>query len=132
MYDQELLLTQYLSNLKEGDMVFTTVDSKSIYRHRVARVTKTQLVLESNARYKIADGNMVGGTSWSRDRILVPTPVIEAAWRRQYLDRWAEKTFPGLFASLTSDQQVALHKQVTATVAENRSAQASADDQKVG
>lgn len=128
MYDEDMPFANYLSSLKEGDMVFTTLDSKSISRDRVAKVTKTQVVLTSKARYKIADGEMIRGTSWSQDRIVAPTPAVEAAWRKQYLGRWAEKTFPGLFAALTPDQQAALHKQVTAMVAQNKSAPAPADD----
>lgn len=120
MYDQDVPFTEYLSNLKEGDVVITVLNSSALSRERVAKVTKTQIVLSTATRYKISDGNKIGGVSWQSDRIIAPTPAVVAEWRKQYLARWADKSFPELFAALTPEQQYALHKQVNEMITENK------------
>lgn len=127
MNDESVPFTDYLSNLKEGDMVITMRHSSSLFRERVAKVTKTQIVLANTNRYKMTDGSKVGGTRWQTDCIIPPTHANEAAWRKQYLKRWAN-SFPDLFGSLTPEQQTALYKQVNEMTTANKAASVAGSD----
>lgn len=64
-----------LSDAKVGDVLLVTSASMGIGSlTRVARVTKTQVVATSGARYKRATGWLVGGGTWCSTNAEVATP----------------------------------------------------------
>ncbi|MFO6995376.1 hypothetical protein P3D53_14130 [Pseudomonas aeruginosa] len=112
---------QYLSSLKEGDVVYRESGANSVDRVRVSRTTRTQIILVTGGRYNRTTGASIGSTSgWERSVIMQPTPQIKAKWQRLYLAKWASKTLPGIFQSLTPDQQAELYRQIKDMEAKNK------------
>jgi len=70
-------------NLKKGDEVFVSQSfSRTPEKEMVSRVTATQVFIRLNERYEKAfrkkDGYNVGGSSFHRNRIFMPTDEIRA------------------------------------------------------
>ncbi|PBV09255.1 hypothetical protein CJU35_05215 [Pseudomonas aeruginosa] len=130
----EQTLQQYLTSLKEGDVVYRESGANSVDRVRVSRTTRTLIILVTGGRYNRTTGVSVGSSSgWERSVIMLPTPQIKAKWQRLYLAKWASKTLPGIFQSLTPEQQAELYRQIKDMEAKNKAAAAdsptpSADD----
>lgn len=119
----EQTLLQYLTSLKEGDVVYRESGANSVDRVRVSRITRTQIILITGGRYNRTTGDSIGSTSgWERSVIMQPTPQIKAKWQRLYLTEWASKTLPGIFRSLTSEQQAELYRQIIEMEAKNKGA----------
>ncbi|XWN09649.1 hypothetical protein ACIRUG_34745 (plasmid) [Pseudomonas aeruginosa] len=117
----EQTLLQYLTSLKEGDVVYRESGANSVDRVRVSRTTRTQIILVTGGRYNRTTGASIGSTSgWERSVIMQPTPQIKAKWQRLYLAKWASKTLPGIFQSLTPDQQAELYRQIKDMEAKNK------------
>ncbi|MCS7526946.1 hypothetical protein N0609_11590 [Pseudomonas aeruginosa] len=117
----EQTLLQYLTSLKEGDVVYRESGANSVDRVRVSRTTRTQIILVTGGRYNRTTGASIGSTSgWERSVIMQPTPQIKAKWQRLYLAKWASKTLPGIFQSLTPDQQAGLYRQIKDMEAKNK------------
>ena len=121
----EQTLLQYLTSLKEGDVVYRESGANSVDRVRVSRTTRTQIILVTGGRYNRTTGVSIGSTSgWERSVIMQPTPQIKAKWQRLYLAKWASKTLPGIFQSLTPEQQAKLYRQIKDMEAMNKGAAA--------
>ena len=117
----EQTLLQYLTSLKDGDVVYRESGANGVERVRVSRITRTQIILVTGGRYNRTTGVTIGSTSgWERSVIMQPTPQIKAKWQRQYLAKWASKTLPGIFQSLTPDQQAELYRQIKDMEAKNK------------
>lgn len=116
---------QYLSSLKEGDVVYREAGANSLDRVRVSRTTRTQIILITGGRYNRDTGVSIGHTAgWDRSVIMLPTHQIKAKWQRLYLAKWASKTLPGIFRSLTLEQQAELYRQIKDMEAKNKGAAA--------
>ncbi|HBO2935127.1 TPA: hypothetical protein L4R50_000121 [Pseudomonas aeruginosa] len=116
---------QYLASLKEGDVVYRDSRANSLDRVRVSRITRTQIILISGGRYNRKTGYSIGTSAgWDRSVIMLPSPEIKAKWQRLYLAKWASKTLPGIFQSLTPDQQAELYRQIKDMDAKNKGAAA--------
>ncbi len=116
----EQSLQQYLSSLMVGDTVYREAGSNSIERVRIAKITKTQIVMVTGGRYNLQTGVSIGTSAgWGRSVILQPTPEIKAKWQRLYLANWATSRLPGIFKSLTAEQQANLYRQIKDMEAEN-------------
>ncbi|HBP1602195.1 TPA: hypothetical protein L5U90_003298 [Pseudomonas aeruginosa] len=112
---------QYLASLKEGDVVYRESRANSLDRVRVSRITRTQIILISGGRYNRKTGYSIGTSAgWDRSVIMLPSPEVKAKWQRLYLAMWASKTLPGIFQSLTPDQQAELYRQITVMKAKNK------------
>lgn len=120
-------LIQYLSALKEGDEIFIARRA-AVQKRRVARLTKTQIVLTTGGRYKLANGDGIGGVSWETNRVILPTPEVRNRWQQLRLARWAKDVFPAQFDTLTAEQQVELYRHVKALSLANNSAAATEED----
>lgn len=103
-------LTDYLTGIKAGDMVYACQNGSTYIREVVDKTTKTQIVTMSGHRFKIADGYVVGGIKWQSHRIVLPTAEVIDRWQADYLGRWAVKSFPSLFATLPPVQQLELYR----------------------
>lgn len=114
---EQQTLSDYLPTIKEGDNVLVRGNRNIITKHGVAKVTKTQIVINGNKRFKLADGSEIGGIKYAPVMIVVPTEdnrQIEIAGR---LERWAKGQFPDAFAKLPIEQQLEIYKSVTTQVA---------------
>jgi hypothetical protein len=70
---------EWLDGLKEGDEVVLVSHHARRRIARVARVTKTQIVVGAvGMKFRRQDGRMVGGDAWTRSRISKPTPELRA------------------------------------------------------
>ncbi|MEX6780440.1 hypothetical protein [Pseudomonas aeruginosa] len=117
----EQTLQQYLTSLKEGDVVYREAGANSLDRVRVSRTTRTQIILITGGRYNRATGVSIGSTAgWDRSVLMLPTPQTKAKWQRLYLAKWASKTLPGIFQSLTPEQQAELYRQIKDMEAKNK------------
>jgi len=106
-------LTQYLSTLKEGDEIF---------------IARRAAVQKGRGRYKLANGDGIGGVSWETNRVILPTPEVRNRWQQFRLARWAKAEFPAQFDSLTAEQQIELYRHVKALSLANNSAVAKEED----
>lgn len=127
-------VSEYLSTLKEGDVVYRECKGSNIGfdldRQVIARLTKSQIILKSGGRYNRATGASIGSTTWARNTLVVPTTAVKQRWKEIFLTRWAKTMFPTLFNDLTLEQQMALFRQAKAFAAANASAsQPSASDE---
>lgn len=121
----EQSLQQYLSSLKAGDVVYRESGANSVDRVRIAKITRTQIVMATGGRYNLQTGVSIGTSSgWERSAIRQATPEIKAKWQRLYLASWATRTLPGIFKSLTAEQQAALYRQIKDMEAKNNGADA--------
>lgn len=112
---------QYLASLKEGDVVYRESRANSLDRVRVSRITRTQIILITGGRYNRTTGYSIGTSAgWDRSVIMLPSPEVKAKWQRLYLAKWASKTLPGIFQSLTPDQQAELYRQIKEMEAKNK------------
>jgi hypothetical protein len=112
---------QYLASLKEGDVVYRESRANSLDRVRVSRITRTQIILITGGRYNRTTGYSIGTSAgWDRSVIMLPSPEVKAQWQRLYLAKWASKTLPGIFQSLTPDQQAELYRQIKDMEAKNK------------
>ena len=78
-------MTKQLSDLKPGDQVFVRD-----YRRggddsieTIERITKTQIILSHNNRFKIKDGDEIGGDTWWKKSIRPATTELIAEVERQ-------------------------------------------------
>lgn len=69
----------------------------------------------------------IGGIKWQSYRFVLPTADVIAKWQTGYLNRWANKSCPPLFADLTPEQQVELHRHVNDLAISNKLASAPED-----
>jgi len=78
-------MTKQLSDLKEGDQVFVRNyrcgGDDSI--ETIERITKTQIILPHNNRFRIKDGNEIGGDIWWKKSIQPATAELIADVERQ-------------------------------------------------
>lgn len=114
---EQQTLSDYLPTVKEGDKVLVRGNRNIITKHGVAKVTKTQIVINGNKRFKLENGSEIGGIKYSPLMIVVPTDEnrqVELAGR---LERWAKGQFPEAFAKLSIEQQLEIYKSVTTQVA---------------
>lgn len=110
---EQRTLEQYLADLKEGDTIYRQAGANTLERARVARLTATQIVLNTGGRYNRTTGASIGSSAgWSRSFIKLPTPALIAEHQKLYLDRWASNSLPKIFKSLSTAQQANLFKQI--------------------
>ncbi|MBP5947937.1 hypothetical protein [Pseudomonas sp. P9(2020)] len=114
---EQQTLSDYLPTIKEGDKVLLRGSKNIITKHGVAKVTKTQIVINGNKRFKLNDGSEIGGIKYAPLMIVVPTEENRQAELAGRLERWAKGQFPEAFAKLSTDQQLEIYKSVTAQVA---------------
>lgn len=114
-------LADYLLTVKKGDKVLVSVHGYSIAghtftttEHEVVKVTKSQILIKSNNRFKRSDGAEIGGSVHCRYSIVVPSDENKAAARRCLLERWAGHGFARDFAQLDPDQQLEIYQLVKA------------------
>lgn len=66
-----------LENIKPGDLVFYST-SRTVGIDTVQRVTKTQVILSGDRRFRKSNGKMVGRDTWDSDKSIKPlTPRLE-------------------------------------------------------
>lgn len=114
---EEQTLSDYLPTVKEGNTVLVRGNRNVITRHTVAKVTKTQIVISGNRRFKLADGNEIGGIKYAPLMIVVPTAENRLSETTSRMERWAKGQFPDEFGRLTFEQQQEIYKLVRAQVA---------------
>lgn len=80
---------QWLQELKAGDSVVVSGagwhDVQEI--EKVERVTKTQIILAGDQRYRKDDGHKVGGSAWRRGWLSQATPELVAQVQADELNR---------------------------------------------
>ena len=77
--------TEWLKSLKPGDKVAVeTITGGPVFR-KVARITKTQIVLDNCQKFYISSGIIVGGSFYRRIRILPVTAEIKETVERSTL-----------------------------------------------
>lgn len=113
-------LGEYLPSLKPGDTIFRMAGGSNLDKQRISRVTTTQIILTSGGRYNRKTGQSIGGPTWNRSNIVLPTPEVRQAWQALYLANWANNLLPGLFKSLTSEQQLQLFRQIQAMATDSK------------
>ena len=77
--------TKQLSDLKPGDQVFVR-DCRRKGNDRIEtieRITKTQIILSHNNRFRIKDGHEIGGDLWWKKSIRPATPDLTAEVKRE-------------------------------------------------
>lgn len=62
-------MSNWKQELKKGDKVIVAAKYNH-YVKTVVRTTKTQIVLDDNTKYRISNGNLVGGGDWCTERII--------------------------------------------------------------
>ena len=76
---------EWLKSLKPGDKVAVeTITGGPVFR-KVARITKTQIVLDNCQKFYISSGIIVGGSFYRRIRILPVTAEIKETVERSTL-----------------------------------------------
>lgn len=89
-------MSNWVENLKVGDGVIVSRGEDSIQLKKVDKITKTMIVLNDNQRFRITNGNLVGGSVWSTTSLLQATDerihAIAIRNKRIRLSRidWAE------------------------------------------
>lgn len=114
---EEQTLSDYLPTVKEGDTVLIRGNRNVITSHPVAKVTKTQIVISTNLRFKLADGTEIGGIKYAPLQIVVPTEENRLSETKARMARWAKGQFPDDFGRLTFEQQQEIYKLVRVQVA---------------
>ncbi|MDU4254512.1 hypothetical protein [Pseudomonas sp.] len=113
-------IAEYLTTVKTGERVFLLSFSGQLTKVRISKTTTTQVVLDNGERCKKATGEAMGGSTWGRNRIVVPTTEVQAKWKKQFLARWSAQNLPAIFKTLTPEQQVAIFRLVKSFDKENK------------
>lgn len=104
-------MSNWFEHLKVNDHVIVSSGVSSMQLKQVAKLTKTMIVLNDNQRFRLADGNLVGGSIWSTVSLLEATPelihTINIRAKRRQLQRVAwdtldEETVEQVFALIKS------------------------------
>ena len=75
----------WLKSLKPGDKVaIETITAGYVFR-KVARLTKTQIVLDNSQKFYISSGLIVGGSHYRSTRIIPVTAEIKEIMERSTL-----------------------------------------------
>lgn len=77
----------FIDSLAEGSLVAEGGRGDTYTISRVARLTKTQIVLENGSRYRRADGHMVGGDVWTTGMVHDPASKYVVKARHEQLVR---------------------------------------------
>ncbi len=101
----------YLSEIKQGDVVYIALQNGDLDRGKVSRVTATQVILKSGGRYSKSSGSLVGASNWSTS-IILPTVEVRQRWSMQALSRWGQRALPSMFAALPQAQQMDIYRQI--------------------
>ncbi len=76
--------TEWLANLKVGDKV--AISNRYGYKSEiVARLTKTQVVLENGVKFNRESCRRIGDDAWTFVYLVPLTAEIRAEWRREWL-----------------------------------------------
>ena len=113
----EQALSDYLATVKSGDKVLVRGANYKVTKHAVVKVTKTQVVIGGNLRFKRADGSEISGIKWAPLRIVVPTEENQQTELVGRMDRWAKGHFPDVFAKLRIEQRQEIYKLVNSLAA---------------
>jgi hypothetical protein len=94
--------------MKEKIIVVAKYDH---YVETIARITKTQIVLDNNSKYRISDGNVVGGDNWCTGRIMQYSEeqeqqINENKIRQTIINKLEQITF----SNLSTDQLKEVYK----------------------
>ncbi|MPQ69466.1 hypothetical protein [Pseudomonas sp. MWU12-2323] len=109
---EEQTLSDYLPTVKAGDSVLVRGANNAITQRAVVKVTKTQIVVRDNVRFRLSDGSQIGGIKFSPLMIIVPTADNKQRQIHGRLERWAKSEFRSTFAFLTVEQQLEIYNLV--------------------
>ena len=113
-------ISEYLSSLNPGDTVFRMAGGSNLDKQRISRITSTQIILVSGGRYNLKTGQSIGGPTWNRSKLVLPTPEVKQAWQVLCLVNWATNRLPGVFKSISYEQQLDVYQRIQAMAEESK------------